>query len=74
MAQEYTIWLPVRGSWVQSRKIPHALEQLSLCTAAVEPVLWSPGAPTTEAHAPESQCYETREASEMRGPHITAKG
>ena len=31
-----------------SRKIPQAKEQLSPCTTTVEPVLWSPGATTTE--------------------------
>ena len=30
------------------RKIPHAMEQLSPCTTTIEPVLWSPGATTTE--------------------------
>ena len=29
-------------------KIPHASEQLSPCARAIEPVLWSPGAETTE--------------------------
>ena len=31
-----------------SGKIPHAAEQLSLCTTTIEPVLWSLGAATTE--------------------------
>ena len=31
-----------------SKKIPHASEQLSLCTTTVEPVLWSLGATTAE--------------------------
>ena len=31
-----------------SRKSPHAAEQRTLCAAAVEPVLWSPGAATGE--------------------------
>ena len=41
------IWL-----WSQSEKIPHALEQLSLCTATLEPVFWSPGVATAEARTP----------------------
>ena len=32
-----------------SRKIPRAMERLSLCSATTEPALWSPGATTTEA-------------------------
>jgi len=35
-----------------SRKIPHAAEQLSLCTTITEPVLYSRGSTTTEAPAP----------------------
>ena len=30
------------------KKIPHTSEQRSLCATAIEPVLWSPGATTTE--------------------------
>ena len=32
-----------------SRKIPHAVEQLSPCATTTEPVLWSQQATTTEA-------------------------
>ena len=32
--------------------IPHAMEQLSPCAAATEPVLWSPGAAAPEASSP----------------------
>ena len=57
-----------------SRKIPHALKQLSPCTTAVEPVLQSPGTTTTEptaaateAHVPESPCSSTtRDVTTMR--------
>ena len=37
-------------------------EQLSLCTTTIEPILWRPGAATTEAHMPYSPC-STREAT-----------
>jgi len=36
------------GFYPWSRKIPHAMEQLGPCTTAVEPVLSSLGATTTE--------------------------
>ena len=36
-----------RGFDPWSRKIPHAVEKLSLCATAIEPVLWSPGATAT---------------------------
>ena len=49
-----------------SRKIPHAVEQLSLCTTAIEPVLQSPGATATAAQALEGPCSATREATAMR--------
>ena len=35
-----------------SGRIPHAAEQLGLCTTAAEPVLWSPRATAAEARAP----------------------
>ena len=35
-----------------SRKILHAVQQLSLCTTTIEPVLYSPGVTTNEAHTP----------------------
>ena len=33
-------------------RFPHAVEQLSPCAIATEPVLWSLGATTTEAREP----------------------
>ena len=36
------------NSW--SEKLPHAVEQLSPCVETTEPVLWSLGAATAEAH------------------------
>ena len=38
-----------RGFDPWSRKIPHAIRQLSLCTTTIELVLWSLGALTAEA-------------------------
>ena len=35
-----------------SRRIPHAMEQLSLCTRTIESVFWSLGAATIEVHVP----------------------
>ena len=35
-----------------SGRIPHAAEQLSPCTTTIEPMIWSLGATTTEAHVP----------------------
>jgi len=43
-------------------EILHATEQLSLCTE------------TTEAHAPYSPGFKTREATAMRGPCNTTTG
>ena len=42
-------------------KIPHTMEQLSLHAVTIEPVLWSLGTATTEAHAPWSPCSTARE-------------
>ena len=61
--------LPANG-WSQEfnpwpRRIPHATEQLSLCSTATEPVLWSSGAATTEL-MPQLLKPATREATEMR--------
>ena len=36
------------GFYPLLRKIPHAAWSLHLCATATEPVLWSPGAATTE--------------------------
>ena len=49
-----------------SRKIPHAVEQLSPCATTIEPVLWSPGTATTEARTSWRLCSATIEAAAMR--------
>ena len=49
-----------------SGKMPHAMEQRSLSTTAIEPVLYSLGATTAEAHMPESLCSTTEEAAAMK--------
>jgi len=46
---------PGHGFAPLPRKIPHAMEQLSLCTTAIEPVFCSP-------------CCATRKATSMRSP------
>ena len=48
-------------------RLPHAVEQLSPCATAIEPVLQRLGATTAEAREPESLCSATREASTVRG-------
>ena len=45
-----------------SRKIPHAAEQLSLCTATTEPTLDSPGATAREATTTRSLRTTPRES------------
>ena len=51
-----------------SRKIPHAVEELSPCITTMEPMLWSPGTAAIETvHRPGS-CSARREATVMRGP------
>ena len=58
------------------------MEQLSLSTAATEPVLESPGATATEAHVPETLRSAIREAAARRStghwtqeqPSFTATG
>ena len=54
VAQWQRIHLAMQGHRFDSSsgKIPHALEQLSLCATTVEPVLRSPGAATPEACVP----------------------
>ena len=53
-----------------SVKIPHVMGKLSLYSAIIEPVLWSPGVTTAEptaaaeAHEPWSLC-STRETTTM---------
>ena len=41
-----------------SRKIPHSMEQLSLCATTIEPVLESPGIATTEAQHPRAHALQ----------------
>ena len=41
-----------------SGKIPHAAEQLSLCTTTIEPALYSPPATTTEGSAPRARALQ----------------
>ena len=63
-----------------SRRIPHASEQLSPCATALEPLLWSPGAATTESsccacwslHAPEPVVYN-KGAATVGSLHTTAR-
>ena len=45
-----------------------ALDQLSPCVTATEPVLYSRGATTTEAFLPWGPYSTTREATEVRSP------
>ena len=54
VAQWQRIHLAMQGHRFDSSsgKIPHALEQLSLCATTVEPVLRSSGAATPEARVP----------------------
>ena len=51
-SQESTCQCREHGHDPWSAKITHAVKQLSLGTTAIEPVLWGPGAATTEAHKP----------------------
>ena len=79
-----TIYLPMQGTGFDlwSRKIPHALEQLSPCTRAMEPVHPSPGPTTGEStgmrsHAPQldSPCPTMKipcAAIETRHSHINS--
>lgn len=57
------------------QKIPHALEQLGMCATNTEPMLWSPGAATTEqcgvtaeAHPPWSRVAQREKAGATRRP------
>ena len=52
-------------------KIPHATQQLSLCTTTIEPVPWIPRVTATEARAPWSLHSETREATSVRSLRTT---
>ena len=62
-----------------SRKIPHAVEQLSPRTTTIkQPVPWSPGTATIKLTVlktvhPRSQCSTTREAITMRSPRTATR-
>ena len=56
-----------------SRKIPHAVEQLSPWATTTEPVLWSPEAVTTEACMPYRPGSAIREATAMKSPCTAMK-
>ena len=68
------LWLSGKESTSQHKKYGfsswpggwHAVEQLSLCLTTIEPVLWSPGAATTEAHTPWNLGSATRKATTVR--------
>ena len=49
------------------------MEQLSQCTTAIEPILKSLGAETTDAHQPWHSCCTTGEATTARSRHTTAR-
>ena len=79
--KEFTCRCRRHGFNPWSRKLPHAAEQLCLCTSTIEPVLQSPEATSTEpTHrsywSPHtwSLCTPTREATAMRSPCIAARG
>ena len=62
VVQWVRIHLPMQETWVQSlvqRVWDDASEQLSPGRTATEPLLQTPGAATTEAHAPSSPCSAT---------------
>ena len=64
----------MQETWVRSlvQKIPQAVEQLSPCTTATEPVLWSLGAGPADAHE-RGPCSATREATALRGLCTTTR-
>ena len=51
-----------------SGMMPHAVEQVSLCTTTTEPAHQSLGTTTAEARTPRSPCSAAREAAAMRSP------
>ena len=57
VAQWYRICLPRQETWVRCRIQEESIcqEQLKLCATTTEPVLWSPGAATTEACVPRAR-------------------
>ena len=58
--KEFTCQYRTGGFHPWSGKIPHATEQLSLCTATTEPVFVSLGAAATEAHALEPRALQRK--------------
>ena len=52
-----------------SRKIPHAVGQLTPCATATEPVLWSSGAATTESYMPWSPSSTMRGRRKKKAAH-----
>ena len=56
-----------------SRKIPHAVKQLSPCTTTIQPVLQGPGAATIEPQVPQSLSSAIREATAMRSQYTKTR-
>lgn len=54
-------------------KIPPAVEQLSLCAIATDPVPWSPAAATAQARGPRSLRSTTRDAPTASSLRIATK-
>ena len=85
--RELPWWLSGKDSLCQCRRhgfnpwsgrIPHALDQLNLCTTTTEPVLLCLRAATTELmhhnyKSPRSPCSATREPTIMRSQCISMK-
>ena len=65
VAQWWRIHLPTQETWVQSP----IWEELYPCATTIKPMLQSPRAATTEAHAPWSPHSTTREAAAVGNPH-----
>ena len=66
--KEFTCQCRRHGFDPQSRKIPHATEQLSPCAITTESMLQIPGATASETRAAWSLCWAIREAHAMRSP------
>ena len=79
VGQWIRLCLLMQGTWVDpwSRKISHALGQLSLCTTTIETELLSPGATTTEhmshnnwsPHTPEPMFHNKRSHFNKKPAH-----
>ena len=81
VAQWLGVLRPMQGFNPCSGKIPQASWQLRPCTTPTEPVLWSPGASTTEPTDPKggslsalSLCSGRREAATESSQHTAAGG